>query len=404
MQAELEKLTPRRFGSAVAVGYQTEAEFRAYMTRMMDEEMPVAEREGMGDGLVALGLVAEGRDFIADFLDAAGALAAAHYDPKQDTFFVLKELPEKTLRTTMLHELQHALQDQKLDLDGLQKGASESKNPDRGLAARCLWEGEATFVETLAQLRAMGMDGARAANAIAPQIRMLRDLPFAQFMQMQIGQARQMGMTEAAESMERVKSLPAFLVRQVVEPYMVGAVAVIEAFKKGKWEAVDALWKNPPQTTEQVLHPEKLLGETRELAVPVAVPDLAGVLGGGWTRRHEDGMGELSIRVLLTDQMPTEAHGSALVAAAGWGGDRYAVWKKDGGRPLLAWLTVWDTPEDATQFAEAYGKAATPRNVERKWPAAAIKGEGQAVAVVEGAADPAVAERVVADLLAAAPK
>jgi hypothetical protein len=40
------------------------------------------------------------------------------------------------------------------------------------------------------------------------------------------------------------------------------------------------------------------------------------------------------------------------VAAAGWGGDRFAVYQKDGKR-LLAWLTEWDTEADARELRAA---------------------------------------------------
>jgi hypothetical protein len=46
-------------------------------------------------------------------------------------------------------------------------------------------------------------------------------------------------------------------------------------------------------------------------------------------------------------------HGGAS-AAAGWDGDRYAVFEGPKNRLGLIWLTTWDSEEDAREFATAY--------------------------------------------------
>jgi hypothetical protein len=54
-------------------------------------------------------------------------------------------------------------------------------------------------------------------------------------------------------------------------------------------------------------------------------------------------------------------------AAAGWGGDRYAIYET--GKPdeiFVAQLTAWDTPDDATEFFEAYAKRTSKRYPEAK--------------------------------------
>src|SRR5262249_50419814 len=46
------------------------------------------------------------------------------------------------------------------------------------------------------------------------------------------------------------------------------------------------------------------------------------------------------------------ASGEAAPAGAGWGGDRFAVYLRGGGR-LLAWITDWDTDAAAARFQAA---------------------------------------------------
>ena len=61
-------------------------------------------------------------------------------------------------------------------------------------------------------------------------------------------------------------------------------------------------------------------------------------------------MGELGMRILFRQDAATR--GRAEVAAAGWGGDRFAVYEKNGGR-WIVWLTEWDGESDAGEFRDA---------------------------------------------------
>jgi hypothetical protein len=41
-------------------------------------------------------------------------------------------------------------------------------------------------------------------------------------------------------------------------------------------------------------------------------------------------------------------------AAAGWDGDRYAIFEGPGDKLGLVWLSTWDTEDDAREFAKGY--------------------------------------------------
>ncbi len=76
----------------------------------------------------------------------------------------------------------------------------------------------------------------------------------------------------------------------------------------GTFDGVDALFANPPESTEQVLHPEKL--SSREAPVAVAFPDdLAARLGDGWCVALQDTFGEFQLRILLADAAGVDAGG-----------------------------------------------------------------------------------------------
>jgi hypothetical protein len=53
-------------------------------------------------------------------------------------------------------------------------------------------------------------------------------------------------------------------------------------------------------------------------------------------------------------------------AAAGWGGDRYAVYEGPRGAAVVAMLTAWDSKQDATEFFNAYMQRVAARARQQK--------------------------------------
>jgi hypothetical protein len=119
-----------------------------------------------------------------------------------------------------------------------------------------------------------------------------------------------------------ITSVPHILRSTLVAPYVDGLVFVQALRRKGGWAAVDRAWDRLPSTTEQILHVDKW--ESNEGPVAVAIPS-AGALGEGWKREDEDSFGELGFALTFEEWVE---HDDARAAAAGWGGDRSAVYQK----------------------------------------------------------------------------
>jgi len=139
--------------------------------------------------------------------------------------------------------------------------------------------------------------------------------------------------------------------------------------------AIERLYKDPPVSTEQVMHPEKFpLDGPRDYPHLIATPDVAAVLGDGWEHVEDNDVGELSTGILLTQlasngkYMPTllgvmdiqtqgvGIRGPAKTASEGWDGDRYTAWTEKGGSGVaVVWTSVWDAEKDATEFHDTYG-------------------------------------------------
>jgi hypothetical protein len=144
--------------------------------------------------------------------------------------------------------------------------------------------------------------------------------------------------------------MPALLQATLQFPYSAGLNFVGAQFRGGGWAAVDALYKAPPDTTEQILHADKYA--SGEKAVRVTFPaDLAGRLGSGWKDILQDTLGEFQLSVWLRE-VGGLAAADANSAAAGWGGDRIVLLEG----PSDAWAvvvdTAWDTTADATAFVD----------------------------------------------------
>ncbi|MES1166115.1 MAG: hypothetical protein ABUR63_10170, partial [Verrucomicrobiota bacterium] len=150
--------------------------------------------------------------------------------------------------------------------------------------------------------------------------------------------------------------------------HVTGLLFVARARTHRPWNVVDALWTDPPSSTEQVLHPEKYESCEAPVAVdPSALPALPG-LGRPSTT---DVAGELVARAWLATAWAPDV---AARGAAGWGGDRAALYGlppenggADAGAPptaALAWLTLWDDPAEADDFAHA-ARAVLERQAEK---------------------------------------
>jgi hypothetical protein len=143
---------------------------------------------------------------------------------------------------------------------------------------------------------------------------------------------------------------PNILKAPLTFPYTTGAGYVQAAQSTGGWPAVDKFYARMPESTEQILHPDKYAAD--EAPVAVSFPtDLATRLGTGWSVPMQDTFGELQMGIWLAEGGVAKAAADA--AAAGWGGDRLAVMQGPDGPWAIAMHTVWDTAVDATAFETA---------------------------------------------------
>jgi hypothetical protein len=142
-------------------------------------------------------------------------------------------------------------------------------------------------------------------------------------------------------------------------PYIGGQAFAQSLYERGagSWRLLNvALRSRPPLSTEQVLHPEKWLSV--EQPVKVSLPGVGEALGAGWEKATEGVFGEWQTAQLIATGGPLRRE-----ASEGWGGDRYELWRR-GAENAVVIRWVWDTREDAQEFAPAM-KAALDESLER---------------------------------------
>ena len=171
----------------------------------------------------------------------------------------------------LAHEIHHALQHQHFDLP------KQLPNADAELAVTALVEGDAQV--------AMGAYiGAEQGAPVRRTLRMLKEVT---------GRVSLDEISHKDQGSEKLShALPIFRAR-LTFPYVDGMRFVTDLYRAGGFRLVDRAYSRLPDSTEQVLHPDKYIAGERPTEVADPRPP------SGYERVHVGRMGELQIRVAL---------------------------------------------------------------------------------------------------------
>ena len=116
---DLAKLSGLELKAPVKLARRSRAELVAYLRAQLDRELPADEARDVAESYRLMGLAPEGFDLRAVLLAVYTEQVAGFYDPDSTALFVMDDQPAEALRTVLIHELVHAVQDQSADLDAL---------------------------------------------------------------------------------------------------------------------------------------------------------------------------------------------------------------------------------------------------------------------------------------------
>jgi len=276
-------------------------------------ELPPLAIHNEGLALQLFGFIPTEFDYEAAEYQLLQDQLAGYYEPSDGTMYMASDLGDEEAEATLAHELVHALQDHRWDLE--RRSRYQAGEGDHSEAVSALAEGDATS----AMFDVMIEHSAPGSGKTAI------DLPDEAFAQ----QIRE-GMNQGPGA-----NSPRVMRSSLAAPYIYGTLFVHALRRRGGWAAVDHAWDESPVTSEQIMHPEKWLA--REPAMTVAAPTFA-ALGEGWKVADEDSEGELGTRIAFEEWLDAK---SAAAASAGWGGDR-GVLVESAGRAAFAWRLRYD--------------------------------------------------------------
>jgi hypothetical protein len=350
----VEQIRGRRFSRPVPASEIDATEVRRVLRVKILEGLPAPPEETFRS-LAAVGLIEDSPRLLDSLLDFYASQVVAFYDPDPRRFFVVRGAEalagadSENLAQGLIfsHELTHALQDEHLRLAERVKALRE--DGDRSLALQCLLEGEATLVMIRVALKSIPGAGADVEDEMAPLL------------------------TAGALERGAVKSdVPDFFVDQLFFPYADGTAFVRAAVKKGGWAEIDRLWRNPPESTSEILHGAPYPPPAQNL-----LPANVATLAPGMRLSYTDTLGEWTLRFLLGRALPED---EAIAAATGWRGDRIAYFVS-GPTISYVWRLRFESSAAALRFEAALKKAREKRPV----PAPeTIRREGTDVLVSSG--------------------
>lgn len=283
----------------------------AFNQRLLDDfEEEREEIDLVGRLFVAMQLLDPDEDLFEIFHDFLGAGVLGFYDPETGELVVRGAAITPYTRSTIVHELTHAYDDQRFELD---RPALRDASDESGLGFSALVEGNATRVQRLweAELSVEERD-----ELVSEQIASVTGVDFG--------------------------AVPFVLLHQIEFPYTSGSVLVEALAEAGGEARIDAAFAAPPTTSEQVIDPDRYLAGERPLPLPAPRADGEVIDQGTY--------GQLTLSITLGDVIDRE---TARQAADGWGGDAYVAWA-DGDRTCVRVAFRMDTPEDLVELVDAW--------------------------------------------------
>jgi hypothetical protein len=422
------------------------AEVRQLFSERLREDKETQRLQRSEAVLKKLGLVPRNFDLRSFFEDLLEEQVAGFYDERTRVVYLLDWVEPWEQKSVLAHELTHALQDQAIGLekwtkaaeaeeDVVEKKAKKSDSEEDGFEARseeaagartALLEGQAMFVL---------IDYLYAPSGQSLASNPLLAVPFKEA-------------TTDSPQYPVLKNAPLYLKESLGFPYTFGLEFVQELLLKGgKQRAFAGALQDPPRNTRDIMTPRSYF--SRERIPALWIPALKPLLGPGYERFDVGTIGQFDVYVMLEQFADNKT--AKRLAPAWRGGFYYAARKpaeKDAakseppatvaGAPkeenpkpqpvapdslALVYLSRWDSPESAAQFATFYAgalleryrfaqgedesaaKPAAPPPARRKWTTEAgpvfIEQRGEWVLVLESF-DEATAGKLADAILAGA--
>jgi len=347
---ELTQISGMPLHHAVPCDFITKDKINEFLKKRVKDVASPEEIRAEELTLKKFGLVPQDFDLAKNTVDLLTEQAAAFYDYDKKKLFITESTPSENQEPVLAHELSHALADQSFNLA---KYIRQGRKSDDGATARlAVMEGQATWLMSEYLARKNGQS--------------LKDSPELV--------AMMSNMSESGGGQYPVyESAPLYLRLTLVFPYTKGMLFQNAVFQRDSQYAFAEVFRRPPVSTQQILHPDKYFANVKPTEPDLPDPHLPhgykGLVGGS--------LGELEHGILLEQYLGKER---AAEIAPHWRGCNFEVREnKKAARAVLLYAVEWDSEDAARQYFAAYREL-----LGKKWKNLAVTSEDDGAVVGTG--------------------
>jgi hypothetical protein len=299
---------------------------REYLEQRIKDEVNPKDIRLEELALKMFGLVPDDFDLKTTTVNLLSEQAAAFYDPRKRRLSIIETSGDSDMekRAALIHELAHALADQHFRLE---RYIRKENNDDAATARQAVVEGQATWLMWAYVNREGGGEAGVRGSAMAAM--------------------DEMSETTSAQY-PALAGAPLYVRESLLFPYTKGLAFQDGIFQREGQAAFSEVFERAPTSTREILHPAVYLEHSHfSVPKPPRVPDERKY------RKLADGtLGEFDQYVLLR-QYGKEPDARRI--SSKWRGGVFRLLEaKHGHNPVLAFTTVWDTPESAGDYFIAY--------------------------------------------------
>jgi hypothetical protein len=341
MTGDLTAITGMKLRHPVPCAFITRDQVNQFLKGRVKEVASPEEIRAEELTLKKFGLVPPDFDLAKSTVDLLTEQAAAFYDYNRKKLFITESGDGESQQPVLAHELAHALADQNFNLA---KFIKQGRKSDDGSTARlAVMEGQATWIMSEFLARKAG-ETLKTSPALVTQMSTMSD-----------GGAGQYPVYDQS---------PLYLRRTLIFPYTKGMLFQNAIVQRYGQEGFAEVFRNPPVSTQQILHPDDYFAGTKPADPPL--PDAR--LPRGYKALIGGTMGELDISVLLEQYCGKDR---AREISSHWRGFNFELREnKKAGRVVLLYGSQWDSEAAARAYFTAYREV-----LRKKWKSFSVASE-----------------------------
>jgi hypothetical protein len=321
----------------------TRDQINRYLQDRIKEVAKPAELRAEELTLKKFGFVPESFDLRKNTIDLLTEQAAAFYDFHRKKLYISDWAQTSMRDIALIHELAHALADQSFSLERFTKKVEQDS--EKSLARQAVVEGQAMWLTNAVIARREGRSKPKPES--------------------------EEDTAEPSGKFPVFDQAPLYIRENLIFPYSAGERFQDAVFDKDQKAALAEVFREPPVSSQQVLHPRKYFSHTAP-DMPVLPKDPKGV------KRYAEGvMGELDHSVLLRQYATLT---DAQDVAPKLSGSQYRLLEvRKNKRIGLVYVSAWSDAETAQRFFHLYRKI-----LEGKWKKLRVATDSESVLAGEG--------------------